>query len=149
MLKILVSLGYAGDFNKLRKLRCNPFYGFLFAPLYKIFLIRHSSYIPLTSKIKGPIKFHHLNGIFITCFSEIGVGCTIFQQVTIDSNYTKGSKTYGVPKIGDNVFIGSGAKIIGGITIGNNVRIGAGCVVVENIPDNAVVVMSKPRIIIK
>ncbi len=43
----------------------------------------------------------------------------------------------------------TGAKIIGGITIGNNVRIGAGCVVVENIPDNAVVVMSKPRIIIK
>ena len=33
--------------------------------------------------------------------------------------------------------------------IGNNVKIGAGCIVVTDIPDDAVVVMNKPRIIIK
>lgn len=51
--------------------------------------------------------------------------------------------------IGDNVFIGAGAKIIGKVKIGNNVKIGAGCIVVTDVPDNAVVVMNKPRIIIK
>ena len=53
------------------------------------------------------------------------------------------------PKIGDNCFIEVGAKIIGNITVGNNVRIGAGCIVVTDIPDNATVVMEKPKIIIR
>jgi len=55
----------------------------------------------------------------------------------------------GAPKIGDNCYIGAGAKIIGNIVVGNNVRIGANAVVVEDIPDNSVVVMEKPRIIQK
>ena len=45
--------------------------------------------------------------------------------------------------------IGAGAKIIGPIRIGNNVKIGANCIVVQDIPDNATVVMQKPRIILK
>ena len=44
--------------------------------------------------------------------------------------------------------IGAGAKIIGSITIGDNVKVGAGCIVVMDVPDNATVVMHKPRIII-
>lgn len=40
-------------------------------------------------------------------------------------------------------------ELILGIRIGNNVKIGTNCVVVEDIPDNATVVLSKPRIIIK
>ena len=55
----------------------------------------------------------------------------------------------GAPTIGDNVYIGPGAKIFGAIHIGNNVRIGANCVVFEDVPDNATVVLPKPRIIIK
>lgn len=35
------------------------------------------------------------------------------------------------------------------VHIGNNVKIGANCVVVEDIPDNATVVLQKPRIILK
>lgn len=33
--------------------------------------------------------------------------------------------------------------------MGNDVKIGAGCVVAIDIPDNATVVMQKPRIIVK
>lgn len=55
----------------------------------------------------------------------------------------------GAPVIGDNVYIGPGAKIFGAIHIGNNVRIGANCVVFEDVPDNATVVLPKPRVIIK
>lgn len=47
------------------------------------------------------------------------------------------------------MIIGAGATILGGITIGNNVKIGAGCIVVEDVSENATVVMNKPRIILK
>nr|WP_254592908.1 hypothetical protein [Bacteroides sp. Marseille-P8574] len=36
-----------------------------------------------------------------------------------------------------------------GVSIGNNVKVGANAVVVENVPDNATVVLPKPRIILK
>lgn len=51
--------------------------------------------------------------------------------------------------IGDNVLIGSNAFILSGVRIGNNVKIGANCVVVEDITDNATVVMQKHKIIIR
>ena len=66
---------------------------------------------------------HGLYGVFISKDAEIGENCTIFHQVTIGSNRIEGSKHYGAPKIGNNVYIGAGAKIIGGITIGDNVNI--------------------------
>ena len=69
--------------------------------------------------------------------------CYISHQVTIGRSKNQ------VPVIGDNVYIGPGAKIFGGIKVGNNVRIGANCIVFQDIPDNATVVLEKPRIIIK
>lgn len=92
---------------------------------------------------------HSFSGIYISSESSVGEGCTIFQQVVIGSNKTEGSKGYGAPTIGNNVLIGAGAKIIGNVKIGNNVRIGANCCVTTDIPDNATVVMEKPRIIIR
>ena len=52
-------------------------------------------------------------------------------------------------KILNNVLIGAGAKILPGVSIGNNVKVGANAVVVEDVPDNATVVLPKPRIILK
>lgn len=89
---------------------------------------------------------HGIKGIFITDTSKIGKDVTILQQVTIGLKDFSGGVG---PVIGNNVTIGTGAKIIGPIVIGNNVKIGANCIVVEDIPDNATVVMCKPRIIIK
>ena len=86
---------------------------------------------------------HGLYGIIVSHNAHIGKNATIFHQVTI------GEGAGGAPTIGDNCFIGAGAKITGNINIGNNVKIGTNCVVVENIPDNTTVVLSKPRIIIK
>jgi serine O-acetyltransferase len=91
-----------------------------------------------------PILPHGLNGIIINDKAVIGKNCTIFHQVTIGEG-----KNGGVPTIGDNCFIGAGAKIIGNVTVGNNVRIGANAVVVFDIPDNATVVMEKPRILMR
>ncbi|KXU41754.1 transferase family hexapeptide repeat protein [Longibaculum muris] len=91
-----------------------------------------------------PILPHHLNGIIVSPYAKIGKNVTIFQQVTIGQ-----AKDNKAAVIGDNVMIGAGVKIIGNIKIGNNVKIGAGCIVCEDVPDNATVVMNKPRIIIR
>jgi len=53
----------------------------------------------------------------------------------------------GGPKIGDNVYIGSGAKILGNITIGSNVKIGANAVVLNDVPDGASVVGIPGRVL--
>lgn len=82
---------------------------------------------------------HGPNGIIVGHDCVIGENCMIFHQVTI---------AHGNVKIGDNVMLGTGAKILPNVTIGNNVKVGANCVVVESVPDNATVVMPKPRIII-
>lgn len=105
--------------------------------------------IPIKSAISYFRTPHSFSGIFISSKSSIGKDCTIYQQVVIGSNNEKDSKGYGAPVIGNNVLIGAGAKIIGNVMIGNNVKIGANCCVVTDIPDNATVVMEKPRIIIK
>lgn len=86
---------------------------------------------------------HGLYGIIVSHNAHIGKNATIYHQVTI------GQGPNGAPTIGDNCYIGAGAKITGNIHIGNNVKIGTNCVVIEDIPDNATVVLSKPRIIIR
>ena len=84
---------------------------------------------------------HGLNGIIVSNDAIIGQNCTLYHQVTI------GNGKNGAPIIGDNVLIGAGAKIIGRVNIGNNVKVGAGCIVTIDVPDNATIVMNKPRII--
>lgn len=107
-----------------------------------------NSEIPLSACFDSrPIFPHGIKGIFVSSGAKIGSNCVIFQQVTIGSNTIEGSKGYGSPRLGDNVYIGVGAKIVGGVRVGNNVRIGANCVVVCDIPDNSTVVLDKPRII--
>lgn len=71
---------------------------------------------------------------------KIGKNCNIHHGVTIGvrKRSIKGLGL-GIPKIGDNVYIGPGAKVFGGIKIGNNVAIGANAVVTHDVPDNAVV----------
>jgi serine O-acetyltransferase len=118
--------------------------------IHKAYQYETGSYLPLHTKIEGPINWPHGNfGVFISGDAVIGVNCTIFQHVTIGSNMLIDSKSLGAPCIGDNCILGAGAKIIGKITIGNNCRIGANCVVNENVPDNCTVVLGKPVIIQK
>lgn len=108
------------------------------------------SYIGSGAKFANfPVFPHGITGIFISGGAEIGKECVIFHQVTIGSNTIKGSKQYGSPRIGNNVYIGAGAKIIGNVSVGDNCRIGANCVVVKDVPANSTVVLPAPRIMTK
>lgn len=82
---------------------------------------------------------HGPSGIIVGHDLHIGSNCTIYQQVTI---------VHGRGGIGDNVMLGAGSKVLAGINIGNNVKVSTNCVVVEDIPNNATVVLPKSRIIL-
>ncbi|MDY6895657.1 MAG: serine acetyltransferase, partial [Thermotogota bacterium] len=84
-------------------------------------------------------------GIVVNGNVSIGKNCNISPGVTLGQ--TNRGKNKGCPTIGDNVFIASGAKIIGNILVGNNVAIGANCVVIEDVPENSVIVGVPGKII--
>ena len=65
--------------------------------------------------------------------ARIGDNVTMYPGVLI------GSTPAGVPKIGNNVWIGAGSKVFGGITIGDNVIISPNTVVNKSIEANSIV----------
>lgn len=72
---------------------------------------------------------------------RVGKNCTFFQQVTV--GYSCGAK----PVIEDDCTICAGAEIIGNVTIGRNSTVGAGAVVVDDVPENSVVVGNPARVV--
>ena len=90
------------------------------------------------AKLGKGVKIIHQNGIVIADFAEIGDNCLIMQGVTI--GHSGRGRNNGVPVIGNQVRICSGAKVIGKIRIGNNVTIGANAVVHKDLPDGVTAV---------
>lgn len=124
-------------------------------PFYRLFellfiKILAGAEIPAKCQIgTGCWLMHGAKGIIIHPDTVIGNNARIFHQVTIGANDPRKSNGYGIPTIGDNVFIGAGAKILGPITIGNNVIIGANAVVVTNIPSNSTAIGVPAKIRVK
>ncbi len=94
--------------------------------------------LPVTATFGSGLYLGHCFGTVIHPRAVLGKNINLSQQVTIGQ--ANRGKLKGVPTIGDNVYIGPGAKVIGKVIVGNNVCIGANCVVVNDLPDNAVVV---------
>ena len=118
--------------------------------IWNKYMEMHGASISIDAQIEAPLILPHgVSGIYVTQSAKIGKNVVIFQQVTIGANTILSSKSYGAPLIGNNVYVGAGAKIIGNANIGDNCRIGANAVVVENIPSNSIVVLDKPRIIVR
>ena len=117
---------------------------------YQRLMAKNGADIALGCEMAGVPTFPHgFYGIFVSEGAKLGKGCVIFHQVTIGSNTLPGSPGRGCPVIGNNVYIGCGAKIIGNVHVGDNVRIGANCVVTRDVPDNATVVLERPRVLIR
>lgn len=68
----------------------------------------------------------------------IGNNCNIAHGVTI--GVTRRGPRAGVPQIGNEVWIGTGATIVGKIYIGNNVLIAPGSYINFDVPDNSIVI---------
>lgn len=120
--------------------------------LYKLSRKLYLAKVPLLPKIiKGAIYFFH-NSI-IPYEAEIGTDCKFLYQgigtvihkeavignnVMIGTNVLIGGRSNkeGAPKIGNNVYISTGAKVLGPITIHDNVIIGANAVVIHDVKSN-------------
>lgn len=95
------------------------------------FLIRmiYSCELPPSVEIgKGTLFIHNGLGCVVHPKAIIGDNCRVYQNVTIG-----GRQNRGVPKIGNNVFIGAGACVLGGVNIEDNVKVGANAVVINDI----------------
>lgn len=95
--------------------------------------------IPLNVFREG-LSIAHYGTIVVNENARIGKNCRIHEGVTIGA--TSGNPN--AAKIGDNVFIGSGAKIIGDIKIGDNIAIGANSVVVHDFEECNITIAGIP-----
>ncbi|TQL69979.1 serine O-acetyltransferase [Nocardioides albertanoniae] len=93
----------------------------------------------------GLLVMHH-HGVIVGP-SQIGGNCVLHQNVTIGQRVAGGDQ--GVPRIGDNVWIGPGATIVGAIVIGSGSTISAGAVVTRDIPERSLVAGNPGRVITK
>jgi serine acetyltransferase len=86
----------------------------------------------------------HRNGVFIGPVT-IGDNCVIHHNVTIGQRIAGGD--HGIPRIGNDVWIGPGATITGDITIGDGATISAGAVVSRSVPSRSLVAGNPGRVI--
>jgi serine O-acetyltransferase len=85
----------------------------------------------------------HIGTIVVSVNTEIGSNCNIAHNVTIGA--ARGKKS-GAPKIGSEVWMGTGAVIVGNITIGNDVMIAPNSFVTMDVPDHSLVVGNPAKI---
>lgn len=93
--------------------------------------------VPASARIGPGFYIGHFGTIIVHPDTRMGRGCSIGQGVTIG---TQGAGNQGVPRLGDNVYVGAGAKVLGGISVGDNVAIGANAVVIKDVPADSVAV---------
>ena len=116
-----------GNHNKLFKLK-----SLITRFRFKRLSIKLGFSIPINVFEEG-LSIAHYGYIVVNKHAKVGKNCRIQEGVTIGA--TNGNTN--APKIGDNVFIGSGAKIIGDISIADDVAIGANAVVVKSIMEGS------------
>ena len=78
----------------------------------------------------------------------------MYQSVTLGAlSLSKGREMKGIkrhPTIGDDVTLYAGVSILGGdVTIGNRVTIGSNVFLTESIPDDTLVTIGKPELVVK
>lgn len=111
--------------------------------IYKLLLIFLGFTIYPNNFGKG-LSIAHRGTVVVNESARIGNNCRIHTCVNIGSNIGGD----GVPKIGDNVYIGPGVKIYGDIKIGNKIIIGANAVVNKDfIIENSVIAGVPAKII--
>ena len=117
--------------------------GRIMTVILKILYLRKSRKLGFSMGLNvfGPgLSIAHYGMLVVNANAKIGKNCRIHEGVTIGS--TNGQSE--AAKIGDNVFIGSGAKIIGNVRIADNVAIGANAVVVKDILEEGITVGGVP-----
>lgn len=99
--------------------------------------------IPASVEIGHSFYIGHFGGIILNAKTSIGNNCNLSQGVTIGVS-GKGQNR-GVPRIGNNVYIGANAVVAGNIVVGDNVLIAA-CSLLNTNADSNSIMLGVPAI---
>lgn len=96
----------------------------------------------------GPgLSLPHPADVTIGSTTKIGKNVTLYNGVTLGSKRSGGDA--GMPQLGDNVTVYSGAKVIGPVQIGDGAEIGALSLCNKNVPAHCVMYGIPPNVTIK
>lgn len=102
-------------------------------------------YMSPTARIGKGFYVGHFGQIFLGGDSTIGENCNVSQGVTLGYAFRNG--VWGVPHLGDRVYIAAGAKVIGPVRLASGTVVGANAVVTKDTEENAVVAGVPARVI--
>jgi len=111
--------------------------GIIYRVLLRHLSIKYGFQILPNTRIGKGLYIGHWGPVVINGQVEIGDNCTLAHIVNIGQT-NRGEKA-GCPKIGNNVFIGTGAVVVGKIVIGDNVLIAPNTLLNFDVPDNSIV----------
>ena len=124
-------------YRKVKLIGIRQFLLFLCLLWQKIIEIVTGISIPASAKIGHSFYIGHFGGIIINANAILGNNCNISQGVTIGVSGLDEKR--GIPKIGNNVYLGANSVIAGKIHIGDDVLIGACSLVVKDVASSSVV----------
>lgn len=130
--------------RKTQQYKNTPFLSAFCKIILRHYQIKYGFQIYPETQIGEGLYLGHWGSLVINPKTIIGKNCNIAQGVTI-AQANRG-KNEGVPKIGDNVWIGPNAVIVGNIKIGNNVLIAPNAYVSCDVPSNSIVIGNPAQI---
>lgn len=96
--------------------------------------------------IGGGLYIGHIGGVHINPGAVLGKNCDLAHRITIGASAMGRS---GIPVLGDEVYIGTGAVLIGKIKVGSRAKIAANTLVITNVPEGATVMGVPGKIIMR
>jgi len=117
---------------------------FLFANLFcEVVMEMH---IDCQATIGPGLYIAHIGGVHINPAAVLGKNCDVAHRVTIGAS---AMGRQGVPVLGDDVYVGTGATLVGKIKIGSGAKIAANTLVITNVPEGATIMGVPGRIIMR
>ncbi len=93
------------------------------------------------ARIAGGLMIDHATGVVVGETAVVGRDCSFLHGVTLGGTGTsKGHNRH--PKLGCNVFLGSGVSVLGNIYIGDHSKVGSGSIVLKSLPAGSTAVGS-------
>jgi serine O-acetyltransferase len=125
------------EYRLARQARHKPFMGPVFVAWQKAVEAVTGISLGHGATIGPGLWIGHFGHIIVHDAAVLGSHCHLCQGVTIGRGVCR--EGYGVPTIGDDVYVGPNAVVLGGIHVGDGARIAANTVVTESVADHAFV----------
>jgi serine O-acetyltransferase len=119
------------------------FRGLLFRALLNHYSCKYGFQLQPNSRIGKGLYIGHRGPVVINGQAEIGDNCTLSHIVTV-GQLNRGKRA-GCPKIGNKVWIGTGAVLVGKIVIGDNVLIAPNAYITCDVPSNSMAIGNPAR----